>query len=179
MKYKGKKWTVGGEIIRAWYRRVKPEITQRAEKIFTSHEIRNFELDKLKAEILNQKKPDYITYDFLVRKGAFLGIPSGEKAGIILKNGSFKRTKFNTIEVNGTVNLIYYKGFYIDFDFDLLNVIADDTQRFTKDLEVDASGQQQKDFSRIRTDYSHDELMKDKDIEAEKEKDKARRFGGR
>lgn len=179
IKYKGKKWVVYGELIRGWYRRQQQEIKQQARKIYTPEEIKNLEYEAIKIEAIGKKPPDYITHDFLVRKGNLLGMGIGEKAGILIKHEDFVRDKFNTITVNQGVTLVYYNGFYVNFDFDLMNVMADDAQRFMSDHRIDGSGYQMKDFSRIRSDWSHDEVMKDKEIDAEKEKDKGRRFGGR
>jgi hypothetical protein len=60
---------------------------------------------------------------------------------------------------------------------EMVDIVDDTTERLMSDHYVDSRGQQMKDFSRIRTDYAHEEKMKDKDIEVEDRKEKGKRHG--
>jgi hypothetical protein len=180
IKHRDKKYKVLGHIIRGYFKAEKPELKQGTARRLTEREIMNLELEAIKSQIGDNPAPEYIVHEFLVKRKQFLGpIYTGDKEIIKIKHGRFTRPKKGTIRFNEDVWLIYRKGFFVEADFDMINIVAEDTERIMKDLEIDARGQQQKDFSRIRSDYAHVETMKDKDIEVEKEKEKGRRFGGR
>lgn len=178
MIYKNKVYGVYGLIIRSYFRREKPKIKQETTKEYSTKEVKYLEFQNLKDTVLEKIKPDYITYEFLVKRKQFLGnIFYGDKEVIRLLSTDCEFIKTDTVKINDDVFLIYKEGFYQKAEWDTLQALADDTERLMGDLKVDSVGLQQKDFSRIRTDYAHSEVMKDKEIEAEEKKDKAKRHG--
>jgi predicted nucleotidyltransferase len=74
------------------------------------------------------------------------------------------------------IAVLFSKGLdmFERFDYKMISVTREDTERLMGDHKVNAAGYQQKDFSRIRSDFSHEELMKEKDAEIEKAKKKGR-----
>jgi hypothetical protein len=171
-----KKWSCIGEIIQAYIRHEDPQIKQQMTRAYTIQEIRDMKASKLRDHLLNKPKPDFYVHTFAVKKKRFLTIPFGQAETIKLFNDEFTRIKPNQIRIHDNVWLIYRDGFYCSYKYEMIGVVSDKTERLLGDLKVSGLGQQQKDFSRIRTDYAHTLDIKEKDIEAEKEKDKAKRF---
>lgn len=172
-----KKYKIIGQSYVGFTEHEKPELKQRTNKEWTSTEIRSLEIQKLKEKITNETRPKYIAYKFLIQRSNFLGIYFGEKEIVVLFKDEFTQTKKDTIRLHSDRHLIYRKGMLVSQSMEMIEVVDDNTERIMADHHVDARGQQMKDFSRIRTDYSHEEKMKDKDIEVEEKKEKGKRFG--
>lgn len=179
IKRKKERWFCFGEIVQAFIRHEDPEIKQRVARAYDIEEIRNLKFDALKRALLKKPEPDYYVHTFLIKKHGILGIPFGKNEIIKLFDNEFTRIDHKTIKIHGDTWLIYRDGFYCSYKYDMMGIISDKTERLMGDLKVDGMGAQQKDYSRIRTDYSHTLDMKKTDIEYEKEKDKMRTMGGK
>lgn len=183
MKHLDKTYRVYGEFFEARVKDLEDEKKQVTFRKYTKDELRGFEIKNLRNKILGKKglKVEIESHEFLVRRNYFntylLKIYHGEKDLIILKVGDFKKIKEDTIKVNDIVRLVYRDGFYVNSCPTMIPVISERTQRLMINHQINAVGQQQKDFSRIRSDWAHKELMKDKEIEAEEKKDKSKRHG--
>lgn len=178
--YYNKKWRVYGEIIQAFFKGTEAQIKQPIGKELTAEEIKNKQLEHLKDEILKRPKADFYTHEFLIRRKNFLGVFFGEREVVKVFDTDFKQIKADTIRFNEKSFSLHYRDGRLErLDYEMISVTRDDTERLMSDNKVNAMGYQQKDFSRIRTDYSHDELMKDKEKEIEESKKKGRgSFGG-
>jgi len=169
--YKEKVFNVFGEIVTGYFNVTKAKIQQQIEREYKPEEIKRLELEHIKDEILKTEKPDYIVHQFLVKKKTIFKILAvGSYDVINVFNTDFKRIKTNTIKLNDELWLVYRDGFYWRESMQLIPIVSEQTERLMKDLLINAQGYQQKDFSRIRTDYSHELDIKDKEAQIEKEK---------
>jgi hypothetical protein len=154
------------------------ELRQMIQKSFNDSEIKLKQYNLMKEYITNPVKKDLkVGHIFLVRYGMFSFLGLGKKEMFFLRNEELNLVKTDTIRLNDAVRVMYDNGVKVTTHQDMLGVVTDMTYRLMSDNIINALGQQQKDFSRIRTDYAHDEVMKDKDIEASKEEKKAKTHG--
>jgi hypothetical protein len=168
-----RKYKVYGELFLGYIDQPKAEIRQQIGREFTQQEVRDKLLEQLNEKLKKIYEPEYVAHVFAVRrKNIFNILYFGEKDQILLMNNEFSRIKVNAIRINGNARLIYRDGFIVTTDPHMINITSDRSERLSKDHLINATGQQQKDFSRIRTDYAHEENMKEKDAEIEKEKKK-------
>lgn len=151
---------------------------ERQDREFTEKEIANYKLEKIKAKLKGLQEPEIIIHKFLVKSKNFMNFFWHGEYGIIAvePNDFYPLKKGNKIRLHDSLRLMYEKGMLIPLRPNMIDFVSEETERVMKDLEISGRGQQQKDFSRIRSDYAHQEVMKEKDIEAEKEKEKAKRF---
>lgn len=169
--YKGQNWRVYGEIIKGYFHGTKASISQQMTRSYTPEEIRNFELQHLKEEVKNQQKADYYIHEFLVRRKNLFGVfYHGEPTVIKIYNYDFRIISANSIMVNQDVFLIYRDLGMEKFSYDMIETTREDTERLMGDHKVNAQGQQQREFSRVRTDYSHELDIKEQEAKIEKEK---------
>lgn len=154
------------------------EPSQKMEREFTEKEIANFKLEQIKAQIKGLPQPEIVIHKFLVKRKSFLFFFYGDFDIIAVEPSDFTVSlrKKNFLRFNDNLRLMYEKGMLIPLRINMVDFVSEETERVMKDLEISGRGQQQKDFSRIRSDYAHQEVMKEKDIEAEEKKDKAKRF---
>lgn len=155
----------------------KPEVKQKVTHKYTVKDIRDLEMEAMKNNIKNAKEPDFIAHKYLVQRNNFMGFYYGEKDILIILDKELTQIKSNTIRIDDPRSLIWRKGFLCTQSPEALSIVDEMHERVMSDHHVDSRGQQMKDFSRIRTDFAHEEKMKDKDIELEEKKEKTRRFG--
>ena len=168
-----RRYKVYGELFLGYIDQPKPEFRQQIAKEYTQQEIRDKLLEQLKEKLKKTYEPEYVAHVFAVkRKNIFNLLFFGEKDQLLLTNNEFTRIKENAVRINGNARLIYRDGFIVTTDPHMINIVSDRSERLSKDHLINATGQQQKDFSRIRTDYAHEENMKEKEAEIEKEKKK-------
>ena len=183
MKHLDKTYRVYGEYYGAVVSHPEAEIKQTVSGRYTREELREFDIKNLRQKILGKEqiKVDILEHEFLVRRKFFdlilFKFYHGEKDLLILRVNDFKKIKDNTIKVNDNVRFVYRNGFYVNSDAKFIPIISEKTERLMSDHRINAVGLQQKDFSRIRSDWANKELMKDKDIEAEEKKDRAKKHG--
>ncbi|OGY23288.1 MAG: hypothetical protein A2172_03730 [Candidatus Woykebacteria bacterium RBG_13_40_15] len=160
-----------------------PKIGERVEREYKEFELKQLQFESIRNKIKGMKTPEIVAHKFLVRtKYLDLKIFSlyfGEKNIIYLDMDDFSLSKkrADTAIINDSLRLMYEKGVYIPMRVGMVDIVSEETERVMKDLEINARGNQQKDFSRIRSDFAHSEVMKEKDIEQEKEKKKATSYG--
>jgi hypothetical protein len=168
-----RKYKVYGELFLGYIDQPKPMIKQQIAKEYSQQEVRDILLEQLKEKLKVTYEPQYIAHVFAVRrKNIFNWLFFGEKDQVLLMNNEYTRVKVNAIRINGNARLIYRDGFIVTTEPHMINIVSDRTERLSKDHLINATGQQQKDFSRIRTDYAHEEVVKEKEAEIEKEKRK-------
>lgn len=183
MKHRGQIYKIIGHSWLGFAEIPTQETKQLHYKEYTEKDLRDLEIKNLKRTLLGEQplKPKYIAHNFMIKKNTInlvlFKFWTGEEEIITLLNDEFRIDKHGIVRVNDEVNIIYRDGILCSTDFKLTEVTTDRSERLMKDLTINATGQQQKDFSRIRTDYSHVEVMKEKDIEAEEKKEQAKRYG--
>jgi hypothetical protein len=172
-----KKYKVLGQSYLGFTPHEKAKQEQRTTREWTIQEVRDWEIFKLKQKVTQMKSPKHIAYKFLIQRKNFIGFFYGDKEVLILFRGEFTQTRVDTIRIHSDKHLIYRKGMLTSQRMEMVDIVDDTTERLMSDHYVDSRGQQMKDFSRIRTDYAHEEKMKDKDIEVEDRKEKGKRHG--
>jgi hypothetical protein len=177
IQYLEKEFGVYGEIIQGYFKPTKKELKQRIEREFNVREIKQFQWEKVEDDIHAKREPDFIIHTFLVKSKKFwiFGY-TGEFDILRVFNNEFHKIKTNTLRVNQDISLLYRDGMIVSYDPRMIKPVADTTERLMGDLKVNAQGQQQKDFSRIRTDYAHTLDMKEKDIEADEKKEQVKKY---
>jgi len=179
--YKDRIFKVVGE---RWLGRVQVEKVQPKQSVhyeLTDLDIKQKQLETIKSKIKDFAEPETIAHKFLV-KVKYLDLKVyrlylGKSEIVYLQPTDFNQADSVTMRINDRVRLMYEKGVYIPMRPKMIDLVSEETERVMKDLEIDARGKQQKDFSRIDLNYAHKEVMKDKDIEAEHEGKKATSYG--
>lgn len=181
--HRGRTYKILGHSYLGFIKNPEFKAEQRVFKELTDRDLRDMEVNNLKRRLLGQDplKAEFVGHNFLIKRGCLdlviFKFWTGEPEILTLINDEFKFDKKGNIHINDEVNIVYRDGFFCSTDPKMIEVVTDRTERLMKDLTINATGQQQKDFSRIRTDYAHIDRMKEKDIEAEEKKDKAKRYG--
>lgn len=173
------KYKVLGHCFVGIIRHKDPEIKQKITHKFTIKDIRDLEIQAMKDNITNKKTPDYIANKFLIQRKSILFnlFYFGEKEVVIILDKELTQIKSDTLRIDDPRSLIWRKGFLCTQSQESLSIVDEMHERIMSDHHVDSRGQQMKDFSRIRSDYAHQEKMKDKDIEIEEKKERTRRMG--
>ena len=180
MQYKDRVFKVLGE---RWIGRIsveKPKIKQNIRQEISELDIKEQQLKMILSKIKDYEEPETIAHKFLV-KTKYLDLKVfrlylGKPEIIYLQPNDFNQVDSVTMRINDRVRLMYERGVYIPMRPKMIDLVSEETERVMKDLGVNATGKQTKDLSRLEIPFSQKEIMKEKDIEAEKEKDQARRF---
>lgn len=179
--HRDKYYRVYGRIILGFrdHPKEEPEQTQQHEN--TPEQIREYEVERIKAVAKDENKPLVIASWFLVRRKSvgikFLRLFFGEIDQIAVEHETdYTRPKEKVIRFHDDVVLIYRDGFFVKAKREFINIVTERTERLMKDHLINAVGQQQKDFSRVKSEWSHEELMVDKQADLEDKKEKGKRF---
>jgi len=179
--YKDRIFKVVGE---RWLGRVQVQKATPKQSIYkelTEFDLKQRQLESIKAKIKGTDEPEIIAWKFLV-KVKYIDLKLyrlylGKSEIIYLSPADFTQIDSVTMRINDSVRLMYEKGVFIPMRISMIDLVSEETERVMKDLEINAQGKQQKDIARLDIDYAHKETMKEKDIEAEKEKKKAVSYG--
>jgi hypothetical protein len=173
-KVKGERWLGRKEVYTT-----KPN--QRMDKEYTEMDLKQLQFEQLKAKLKSYADPEILAWKFLCKTKyldlKLFRIYFGEEEIIYLGPDDFHRFSVSACRINDRVRLMYEKGVFIPMRIDMIDVVSEETERVMKDLEINARGKQQKDFSRLDKEFAHQEVTQDKAIEAEKEKKKAISYG--
>ncbi len=181
IKHLNKSYRVYGEIFCVFKKQLDSEVKQQTWKEFDMLELRKKKLEDIKRTIKKEEVPKIEAYRFLVRRKYLelylTKIFYGKKETLFIEAGDFRYIKKDTIKLDDNLRVVWRQGFYTKMKPEFIEIVTDMTERFMKDHTINAVGQQQKDFSRVKTDYAHSMDMKETDIKAEEKKDKAKRHG--
>lgn len=137
----------------------------------------NAKIEDLKDEIKGNQIRPIEMHGFLVKRKyldlVFFKIYLGKTESLYIERKDFWFIKNDVIRLNSQIRLMFRDGQLVKFGSQMIETTTERTERLMKDHTINAVGFQQKDFSRIDSHFAHQELMKDKDIEEEKEKKKA------
>lgn len=151
--------------------KVPAEKKEKVTKEWTPIEIKDMEYEKLKSAIKGTPEPEITKYSFTIRMKDFLKLFwYGDKEILELQPDDFTQKKESIIKLNDTIDIVYFKGKFMPMRPTMLDTCTEDSIRVQRDLEVNASGHQEHEMSRIKTEFAHAEVMKEKEIEYEKEK---------
>lgn len=181
LKHLNKYYKVYGQIHAIYKKQIEPEIKQQIWKEYSQTEIRQFKIEAIKKTVKGEKVPSIEAFRFSVRRKYFnfvlFKLYYGEKEVLFIECQDITQTKIKELRIHEYVNLIWRDNFITPLKSEWIEIVSDMQERLMTDNKVNAMGQQQKDFSRIRTDYAHNIDKMDKEINYEKEKEKGRRHG--
>jgi len=172
------KYRVLGELWFSFEKNPLLELKEMVQRAFNESEIKVKQYQLMKDYLANPKKQDLkICHVFLVCSGFLSSLGMGKKELLLFRNTELNMVRNDTLRINDNVRLMYDSGIKTTTNQDMLGVVTDMTYKLMSDHIINAMGQQQKDFSRIRTDYSHEIDMKEKEIEEKKEEKRAKTHG--
>jgi len=178
IRFYNRKFKVLGEFYLGFREIEKGKREQKTTREWSEEEIRNWEIYNLKKQITGEKTPKYIAHKFSIQRNNFWGLfYYGEVEDLVLFRSEFVQTKADTIRIHEDRGLIFRDHLLVTTKHEAITLTSDETERLLGDHLVNSRGQQMKDFSRIRTDYAHKELMRDKDSEAEEKKERGKQHG--
>lgn len=170
-----RRYKVLGELWFSFEKNPLLELKEMVQRAFTDKEIKIKQYNLMKEYLENPKRDQQkIAHLFLVTSGFLSSLGMGKKELMLFKNTELNMVKNDTIRINDNVRLMYDSGLKVTTHQDMLGVVTDMTYKLMSDHIINAVGQQQKDFSRIRTDYSHEIDVKEKEAEIELAKKKGR-----
>lgn len=181
MKHHNKIYRIYGEIFCLYKTQKDTSVKQSTWREYEQVELRKKKLQDIQRTINDKEIPEIEAYRFLVRRkhiNLYLTrLYLGQKETLFIEAGDFNFIKSDTIKLHDTVRIIWRDGFLTKMKPEFIEIVTEQTERLMKDHTINAVGQQQKDFSRVRTDYAHQLDVKETDIKAEEKKEKAKRHG--
>lgn len=181
IKHLDKSYKVYGEIFCIFKKQEESKVKQRVWSEYDHMELRKKRMEDIQATIKKKEAKKIDAYRFLVRRkylDLFLvKVFFGKKETLYVESGDFVYIRRDTIKLDDNMRFIWRQGFLTKMRPEFIEIVTDQTERLMKDHSINAMGQQQKDFSRVRTDWAHQMDMKETEIKADEKKEKAKKHG--